>query len=509
MATSVTKFVTAEIKEFNDTEREITAWASKAIVDRDGEIIMQDGWKLDAFRQNPVILMSHDYKRFPLGKAKWIKTENGGLKFCAKFASTPAGQEAYTLYKEGILNGFSVGFTPLEWDDGELAHKHKAKRVYTKQSLLEISVVSIPSCPEALMIRGKSGALKTKEFNAFVVFIESLKKGKDKSMSVEKALEHNDTINETEPDWGSIDKTKLPLKAFVYDAPDTDNEKKSTWKYPHHYVEGGEVGEDGVYSSGDMYLHKGGLNAAWAAAQGARTGDKADAAIIAHLQAHRDAIGINEDNKDENKDAKPIVNKAADTEGNPSANDIKERLEAKMNMGNNGPYNPSQYHYCIEDLYPISYPDGHFIVEAYDLSAGYMKSTDKYWRYDYRWNNGEVEISGGLAMEETYKPVALEVSNIERSIKTIRKVGAMLSATNRARVESFRAVAADAVAIADELLQAASGEKKTLDSEPKKEDNIAKADFASIIKSALSKDELRSVIKDEMSKGMSRLTGRL
>lgn len=501
-----TKFAKAVVKKFNDNEREITAWASKAVLDRDGEIIMQDGWLLDEFKLNPVILMSHDYKKFPLGKANWVKIEDDGLLFSVKFASTAAGIEAYTLYKEGILNGFSVGFTPIEYDEGAIAKKYGAKRAYLKQSLLEISCVSIPSCPEALMIRGKSGALKTKEFNAFVAFVDSLKKGKDeKTMSVEKALDHNDTVKDGEPEWGSVDKTKLPLKAFVWEASNADNEKKSTWSYPHHWVENGEIDDGGVYASGDMYLHQGGLIAAWAASQGARTGDKADAAIVAHLQAHRDALGMDKGGKS----VAPKVEKAVDTEGNPSVGDIKERLEDKMNAPANGPYNASSYYYCIEDLYPVSYPDGHFIVEAYNMSGMSEMSTDKYWRYDYRWNNGNVEIFGGLAMEETYKPATMEVSNIERSIKTISKVGAMLSATNRARVERFRTAATDAVAIADELLAVANGGNKSLDKEDEKEDNTKGHDFISSIKSALDKDVLRSVIKDELNRSMSRLTGRL
>jgi len=61
---------------------------------------------------------------------------------------------------------------------------------------------------------------------------------------------------------------------------------------PHHWVEnGGNIDENGVYTTGDMYLHKGGLNAAWAAAQGARSGEKASQEVIDHLQAHRKAIG--------------------------------------------------------------------------------------------------------------------------------------------------------------------------------------------------------------------------
>ncbi len=103
------------------------------------------------------------------------------------------------------------------------------------------------------------------------------------------ALSHNSKLSKPEPSWGSVDKTKLPRQAH---ANQGEPDKKSTWGYPHHWVKGGtQTNEDGVYTNGDMYLHEGGLNAAWAAAQGARTGQKASQSIKNHLQTHRKALG--------------------------------------------------------------------------------------------------------------------------------------------------------------------------------------------------------------------------
>lgn len=113
----------------------------------------------------------------------------------------------------------------------------------------------------------------------------------DNKNKEEKAMvfTHNSKTEDGEPGWGSVDKTKLPRKAFA-DMGEAD--KKSTWSYPHHWIKNGKVGEDGVYESGDMFLHKGGLNAAWAAAQGARSGNKASPEIISHLNTHRKALGL-------------------------------------------------------------------------------------------------------------------------------------------------------------------------------------------------------------------------
>lgn len=108
-------------------------------------------------------------------------------------------------------------------------------------------------------------------------------------------LTHDSKTADKELPWGSVDKGKLPRVAFA-DKGEADS--KSTWKFPHHFVEGGKLNsETGVYESGTLYLHKAGLDAAWSAAQGGRSGKKASAAVIAHLQAHRRALGLDKDDQ--------------------------------------------------------------------------------------------------------------------------------------------------------------------------------------------------------------------
>lgn len=103
---------------------------------------------------------------------------------------------------------------------------------------------------------------------------------------------HNSTLADSEPSWGGVDKTALPQLAF---ADHGEPDKKSTWGYPHHWISGGSAKDDqGIWTNGTMYLHEGGLNAAWAAANGAHTGQQASAAVKAHLNAHRSALGKND-----------------------------------------------------------------------------------------------------------------------------------------------------------------------------------------------------------------------
>ena len=109
------------------------------------------------------------------------------------------------------------------------------------------------------------------------------------------AFKHNSKLSENEPFWGTVDKTALPRAAF---ADQGEAGKKSTWSYPHHWIDGGaNPDKDGIWTSGTMYLHKGGLDAAWSAANGGRSGKKASQEVIDHLGSHRKAIGADkEDN---------------------------------------------------------------------------------------------------------------------------------------------------------------------------------------------------------------------
>lgn len=105
------------------------------------------------------------------------------------------------------------------------------------------------------------------------------------------SLSHNSTLSKTEPDWGSINKTTLPRNSF---ADMGEVGKKSSYRYPHHHVESGKTGgENGIFVSGNMYLHRGGLKAALQAAGGARSGQKeSNPSVKRHLSHHADVIGM-------------------------------------------------------------------------------------------------------------------------------------------------------------------------------------------------------------------------
>ena len=83
---------------------------------------------------------------------------------------------------------------------------------------------------------------------------------------------------EAEPNWDSIEKDSLPgLSNFE-------------GRYIHHYIKDGKKDSDGVFTSGDMFLHTVGLSKAIAEAEANSAPDY----IVKHLQRHRAAIGFTE-----------------------------------------------------------------------------------------------------------------------------------------------------------------------------------------------------------------------
>lgn len=119
---------------------------STADIDRQGESIDQNGWDLDFYETNPIVLWAHDYYALPIGIADEIKVENGQLVARGRFASeqaNPFAQQVRRLYDLKIVRATSVGFIAKEAKEG----------VITKAELLEFSFVPVPANPFALSLR--------------------------------------------------------------------------------------------------------------------------------------------------------------------------------------------------------------------------------------------------------------------------------------------------------------------------------------------------------------------
>lgn len=132
-------------------------------VDRDDEVIEQDGWMLAAFRSNPVFLAAHQH-RLANGYSPvigsfasvGIETLPDGRKALAgkvRFADTELGRDYRTLYHDGHMRAVSVGFMPLKSimrPVDAAAPKGPQRRHLTENELWEVSAVAVPANAEAL-----------------------------------------------------------------------------------------------------------------------------------------------------------------------------------------------------------------------------------------------------------------------------------------------------------------------------------------------------------------------
>ena len=126
--------------------------------DRMDDIIMSDGWELENFKRNPIALFGHK-SDFPIGKWTNLRVEGKQLK--GKLELAPAGtseriDEIRKLIEADILRAVSVGFRPKEHTQLDSKNPFSGLR-FTKQELVETSLVSVPANPNALAIAKSLG----------------------------------------------------------------------------------------------------------------------------------------------------------------------------------------------------------------------------------------------------------------------------------------------------------------------------------------------------------------
>lgn len=128
---------------------------SDATPDRYGDVIEAAGWELKEFKTNPIALFNHN-PDFPIGRWANVKVEKG--KLVGELKMAPRGtsariDELLNLIDAGVLRAVSVGFLPDEYE--QIGRGHGSR--YTKQRLVETSLVSIPANPNALAIAKSMG----------------------------------------------------------------------------------------------------------------------------------------------------------------------------------------------------------------------------------------------------------------------------------------------------------------------------------------------------------------
>jgi len=272
----------------SDGKVRLTGIGSSSTLDHDGEI-MAPAFVKKMAKQAKGLPVFAEHEHHLLSTVGYIESARmvGDNAFEATTVLEPTfdpeSQTGNKLVSEILMKlehgtplGYSIGGIVTAFDD--VFYKEHGREIPTALdgTLHELTITAWRSNPDGAVALSKA--------------ISDLRGGSDEGHRTIQKFRHNSNTQEDEPDWGDVDKTKLPRIAHAVMG---DPNKKTTWKYPHHHIaNGGDLNDIGVFTTGTMYLNTGGVNAAWAALHGARSGERGPAEGIEHVQKHRVALGL-------------------------------------------------------------------------------------------------------------------------------------------------------------------------------------------------------------------------
>lgn len=177
-----TELQNVEVKALGDNEIEMVGTTDS--VDRDNEVLSMDGWDLKAYKKNPVVLEAHNYWEPPVARTTKLRVEGNKMIFKIEFPPEgiyPRADLFKKLYKLGFMKASSVGFIPSEYKLGNGVDE--PRRTFLKQELTEISLVTVPANPEALLAEKsiidakEKGVLTDTDMETLKALIASVAKG--------------------------------------------------------------------------------------------------------------------------------------------------------------------------------------------------------------------------------------------------------------------------------------------------------------------------------------------
>ena len=151
--------------------REYTFVASTGDRMRSRVRLNPDGWNLDNYMRNPVVLPHHagsnvfSAPQNPIGQATRVWIDHRGLMARIRFASTDAGKETEQLVLEGVIRAVSVGWLGSEFSLDRNEDGTVREIAYNQQELIEISVVNVPADPHALRVADLSNTFDEATLN--------------------------------------------------------------------------------------------------------------------------------------------------------------------------------------------------------------------------------------------------------------------------------------------------------------------------------------------------------
>jgi HK97 family phage prohead protease len=149
-----------KIEQLDDRTLRFTI--STSAIDRDMDMIDVKGWDLANYARNPVVLWAHRADEPPIGKAIDVGTDGNRLFSAVRFlpvnqygTASDFAEMVYRMAADGFLSATSVGFRPIKWDFSDDPERGTGDYFpgidFHSQELVELSIVSVPSNPDALI----------------------------------------------------------------------------------------------------------------------------------------------------------------------------------------------------------------------------------------------------------------------------------------------------------------------------------------------------------------------
>jgi HK97 family phage prohead protease len=136
---------------------DVEAVISTENIDRDRDIIYQDGWQLSHYRENPVVLWAHLHREPPIARAVKVEVDDRNqLVAVDRFTPrdiNPFGFMIYNMVQQEFMNATSVGFRVLKY---EIDNERRGYDII-EQELYEHSFVPVPANPDALVQANAAG----------------------------------------------------------------------------------------------------------------------------------------------------------------------------------------------------------------------------------------------------------------------------------------------------------------------------------------------------------------
>ena len=145
----------AEVRGINEAERTAQFVISTESIDRHGTSFKLDGWDLETYSRNPIVGYNHvvsgDNPDTIIGTSRVFRDGDaliGEVTF-EREGNNPLADKVFNKMQDGILKMASVGAIPHEYRYGQGEEEDRNTIYFTRQELVEWSIVSAGSNRDA------------------------------------------------------------------------------------------------------------------------------------------------------------------------------------------------------------------------------------------------------------------------------------------------------------------------------------------------------------------------